>query len=82
MPVSAVVADHDVLGVLKPGQHGSTFGGNALACAIGLAVVQTAGDRRLPGARCQAGRSAARSAGSHGRSRRGRGPLARLVGRR
>ena len=40
VPVSAVVADHDVLGVLKPGQHGSTFGGNALACAVGLAVVR------------------------------------------
>ncbi|WP_137293771.1 ornithine--oxo-acid transaminase [Nocardioides dongxiaopingii] len=39
VPVSAVVADRDVLGVLKPGQHGSTFGGNALACAVGSAVV-------------------------------------------
>jgi ornithine--oxo-acid transaminase len=40
MPVSAVVADEDVLGVLKPGQHGSTFGGNPLACAVGRAVVE------------------------------------------
>ena len=40
VPVSAVVADHDVLGVLQPGQHGSTFGGNALGCAVGLAVVR------------------------------------------
>ncbi|MCW0212865.1 MAG: ornithine--oxo-acid transaminase [Pseudonocardia sp.] len=40
MPVSAVVADADVLGVLKPGQHGSTFGGNPLACAVGRAVVE------------------------------------------
>ena len=39
MPVSAVVANADILGVLRPGQHGSTFGGNPLACAIGLAVV-------------------------------------------
>ena len=39
VPVSAVVADKHVLGVLKPGQHGSTFGGNALACAVGSAVV-------------------------------------------
>lgn len=39
VPVSAIVADRDVLGVLKPGQHGSTFGGNALACAIGSEVV-------------------------------------------
>ena len=40
VPVSAVVADRDVLGVLRPGQHGSTFGGNPLACAVGLAVVE------------------------------------------
>jgi ornithine--oxo-acid transaminase len=39
VPVSAVVADADVLGVLRPGQHGSTFGGNPLACAVGLAVI-------------------------------------------
>jgi ornithine--oxo-acid transaminase len=39
VPVSAVVADADVLGVLRPGQHGSTFGGNPLACAVGRAVV-------------------------------------------
>ncbi|MFF5265102.1 ornithine--oxo-acid transaminase [Actinomadura viridis] len=39
MPVSAVVADRGVLGVFKPGQHGSTFGGNPLACAIGREVV-------------------------------------------
>ncbi|SDR03148.1 ornithine--oxo-acid transaminase [Thermostaphylospora chromogena] len=39
VPVSAVVADADVLGVLGPGQHGSTFGGNPLACAVGIEVV-------------------------------------------
>lgn len=39
VPVSAVVADADVLGVLRPGEHGSTFGGNPLACAVGSAVV-------------------------------------------
>jgi ornithine--oxo-acid transaminase len=39
VPVSAVAADRDVLGVLKPGEHGSTFGGNPLACAVGIAVV-------------------------------------------
>jgi ornithine--oxo-acid transaminase len=37
--LSAVVADWDVLGVLTPGSHGSTFGGNPLACAIGSEVV-------------------------------------------
>ncbi|ROP32244.1 ornithine--oxo-acid transaminase [Couchioplanes caeruleus] len=40
VPVSAVAANKDVLGVLKPGEHGSTFGGNPLACAVGTAVVK------------------------------------------
>jgi ornithine--oxo-acid transaminase len=39
VPVSAVVARADILGVLRPGEHGSTFGGNPLACAVGIAVV-------------------------------------------
>jgi ornithine--oxo-acid transaminase len=39
VPVSAVVSRSDVLGVLRPGEHGSTFGGNPLACAVGIAVV-------------------------------------------
>jgi ornithine--oxo-acid transaminase len=39
MPISAVVADQEVLGVFKPGQHGSTFGGNPLACAIAREVI-------------------------------------------
>ncbi len=40
VPVSAVVGRHEVLGVLKPGEHGSTFGGNPLSCAVGRAVVK------------------------------------------
>ncbi|MCF3178074.1 ornithine--oxo-acid transaminase [Streptomyces sioyaensis] len=39
VPVSAVVARREVLGVLGPGQHGSTFGGNPLAAAVGSAVI-------------------------------------------
>ncbi|RFC70120.1 ornithine--oxo-acid transaminase [Streptomyces sp. AcE210] len=39
VPVSAVVAGRDVLGVLRPGEHGSTFGGNPLSAAVGSAVV-------------------------------------------
>ncbi|GAA4589785.1 ornithine--oxo-acid transaminase [Streptomyces violaceoruber] len=40
VPVSAVVGRRDVLGVLHPGEHGSTFGGNPLAAALGTAVVE------------------------------------------
>ena len=40
VPVSAVVGNSDILGVLRPGEHGSTFGGNPLAAAVGLAVVE------------------------------------------
>jgi ornithine--oxo-acid transaminase len=40
VPVSAVVGNTDVLGVLRAGEHGSTFGGNPLAAAVGLAVVE------------------------------------------
>ncbi|MGI8457097.1 MAG: ornithine--oxo-acid transaminase [Propionibacteriaceae bacterium] len=40
VPVSAVVGDADILGVLRPGTHGSTFGGNPLASAVGHAVVR------------------------------------------
>jgi ornithine--oxo-acid transaminase len=39
VPVSAVVSSREVLGVYRPGQHGSTFGGNPLACAVGREVV-------------------------------------------
>lgn len=40
VPVSAVVGRREVLGVLQPGEHGSTFGGNPLACAVGRTVVR------------------------------------------
>ncbi|MER8060695.1 MULTISPECIES: ornithine--oxo-acid transaminase [unclassified Streptomyces] len=40
VPVSAVVARREVLGVLHPGEHGSTFGGNPLAAAVGIAVLE------------------------------------------
>ena len=39
VPISAVVASREVLGVFKPGQHGSTFGGNPLACAVAREVI-------------------------------------------
>jgi ornithine--oxo-acid transaminase len=39
-PISAVLSNKEVLGVLRPGEHGSTFGGNPLACAIGRAAIK------------------------------------------
>ncbi|MEV6318391.1 ornithine--oxo-acid transaminase [Streptomyces sp. NPDC051776] len=39
VPVSAVVSSRDVLGLYRPGEHGSTFGGNPLACAVALEVI-------------------------------------------
>jgi ornithine--oxo-acid transaminase len=61
LPVSAVVANRDVLGVIRPGEHGSTFGGNPLAAAVGLKVVEMLetgefqGRARQLGAHLQAG---------------------------
>jgi ornithine--oxo-acid transaminase len=40
VPLSAIVSRRDVLGVFRPGDHGSTFGGNPLACAVGLEVLR------------------------------------------
>ena len=46
-PVSAVLATREVLGVFKPGDHGSTFGGNPLACAIARAALDVIADEGL-----------------------------------
>ena len=40
MPISAVVANDDILGVFTPGSHGSTFGGNPLACAVSIKAME------------------------------------------
>lgn len=47
-PISAVVGDEEVLGLLKPGEHGSTFGGNPLACALSLTALSILVDEKLP----------------------------------
>jgi len=47
-PVSAVLASNEVMGVLHPGQHGSTFGGNPLACAVATASLKVLVDESLP----------------------------------
>lgn len=47
MPISAVAADQEVLGVFEPGSHGSTFGGNPLACTVAVAAIDVLEDERL-----------------------------------
>ena len=47
MPVSAVLADDNVMKVLTPGTHGSTYGGNPLACAVAVAALQVLKDEQL-----------------------------------
>jgi ornithine--oxo-acid transaminase len=47
LPVSAVVGRDEVVGVLRPGEHGSTFGGNPLACAVGREVIRLLEDGSL-----------------------------------
>jgi ornithine--oxo-acid transaminase len=47
VPISAVVGSDEVLGLFKPGQHGSTFGGNPFACAIALEVLDLLADEAL-----------------------------------
>lgn len=46
-PVSAVLADKEVMEVMRPGNHGSTFGGNPLACAVAMAALQVVRDEDL-----------------------------------
>jgi ornithine--oxo-acid transaminase len=47
MPISCVVANQDILGVFNPGSHGSTFGGNPLACAVSIAALDVLEDEKL-----------------------------------
>ncbi len=46
-PISCVVANEDILGVFNPGSHGSTFGGNPMACAVSLASLEVLEDEKL-----------------------------------
>ncbi|PID84659.1 MAG: ornithine--oxo-acid transaminase [Chloroflexi bacterium] len=54
-PVSAVLTDKEVLGLFKPGDHGSTFGGNPLGSAIGRAALQVIADEKLVERSCELG---------------------------
>lgn len=47
MPISAVLADDDIMLVIKPGEHGSTFGGNPLAAKVAVAALQVLKDEKL-----------------------------------
>lgn len=47
-PVSAVISSREVLGLFTPGSHGSTYGGNPLACAVARAAVQVVVEEQLP----------------------------------
>ncbi|WP_422444641.1 ornithine--oxo-acid transaminase [Thermoanaerobacterium sp. DL9XJH110] len=47
IPISAVVADKEILGVFEPGSHGSTFGGNPLACACAIAALDVIEEENL-----------------------------------
>ncbi|MDE5422610.1 ornithine--oxo-acid transaminase [Ancylomarina sp. DW003] len=47
VPVSAVLADDDIMLVIKPGEHGSTFGGNPIACEVAMAALEVVKDEKL-----------------------------------
>lgn len=47
MPVSAVLADDEIMLTIKPGQHGSTYGGNPLACKVAIAALQVLKDEKM-----------------------------------
>lgn len=46
-PVSAVLANNEIMNVIQPGQHGSTFGGNPIACAVAMAALDVVKDENL-----------------------------------
>ena len=72
-PVSAVLSSREVLGVFRPGDHGSTFGGNPLACAVARAALKVLVDEDLPA------RSAELGAWALDRLQQLRSPLIREV---
>ena len=47
VPISCVAANRDILGVFEPGSHGSTFGGNPLACAVSIAALEVLEEEKL-----------------------------------
>ena len=47
MPISAILCDNDIMDTIKPGEHGSTFGGNPLACVVAMAALGVLRDQNL-----------------------------------
>eukprot|EP00388_Colpodella_angusta_P048365 GDKK01076000.1.p1 GENE.GDKK01076000.1~~GDKK01076000.1.p1 ORF type:complete len:162 (-),score=2.13 GDKK01076000.1:39-524(-) len=47
MPVSAVLADDEIMLTIKPGEHGSTYGGNPLACKVSMVALQVLKDEKM-----------------------------------
>ena len=47
LPVSAVLASDEIILTIKPGQHGSTYGGNPLACAVATAALEVLEEEKL-----------------------------------
>ncbi|SHE65270.1 ornithine--oxo-acid transaminase [Fodinibius roseus] len=55
-PVSAVLADNEIMGCLRPGEHGSTYGGNPLACAVTMEALEVVRDEDLAGSATRLGK--------------------------
>ena len=47
LPISAVLCDGDIMDLIKPGQHGSTYGGNPLACEIAIKAIQVVLEEKM-----------------------------------
>ncbi|MEY9646636.1 ornithine--oxo-acid transaminase [Bradyrhizobium elkanii] len=75
-PVSAVLSNNAVLGTLRPGQHGSTFGGNPLACAVARAALRVLIDEGMIENAAQQGARFSRRIAGHPRQRDPRGARA------
>ncbi len=82
VPVSAVAGSKEVLGTLKPGEHGSTFGGNPLACAVARSVIALLNTGEFQARATELGERLHATAARAGRSRRDRRPRAWPLGRR
>ena len=46
-PLSCILADHYIMDCIRPGQHGSTYGGNPIACAVSMAALQVIKDENM-----------------------------------